>query len=200
MSNFYPWITFEAVKFLRKRMRFSMSVFEYGCGSSTIFYAEHCASVESVEHEQDWATKVAKTLEMRRLKNWKIHHVAAEKKGSSKDFLDPDSYYSKAQKVWFRIYSQAIILTRETFDLISVDGRSRAACMKHSIQFVKPGGFLVLDNSERPRYGRGADLVPQDWKRWDFTGPGSSNAWKAATEGFLRSKEWQTTIWQRPAA
>jgi hypothetical protein len=40
----------------------------------------------------------------------------------------------------------------ESFDLISVDGRARVSCFRAAIKKLKPGGMLILDNSERNRY------------------------------------------------
>lgn len=38
------------------------------------------------------------------------------------------------------------------FDIVLVDGRSRPSCLFHSLNKVKKGGLLVLDNAEREYY------------------------------------------------
>ncbi len=203
MSKFKPWITYQAVKFLRHRLTSEMNVFEFGCGSSTIFYAELCKFVRAVEHDPAWAPKVVKTLEQRRLSNWQIHHVRTEDErpaGCTKDFLIPSSYYSKGRSAWFKKYAYTIDQDGGRYDVISVDGGARVSCVMRAIPRLAPGGYLILDNSERPRYAPGMNLVPADWKQWDFLGIGSVNAWRAAMKKELRTKKWQTTIWQRPAA
>lgn len=73
-----------------------------------------------------------------------------------------------------------------SFDLIFVDGRARSSCIFHARNKVKPGRFLMLDNSERNYYSFGKELLI-DWERKDFFGPGPYGRYF-----------WQTTIWRRP--
>ena len=203
MAEYWPWLTFQSITFLRNRLTPEMNVFEYSCGSSTIFYAKRCKSVIAVEHNREWSPKVVKTLEQLGLQNWEVHQVQAEDvkpDGCSKNFLDTGSYFSKGWAKWFKKYAHLIEQTDDQYDVISVDGGARVSCMKHAIPKLSPGGFLILDNSERPRYQSGIDLIPADWKRWDFLGIGSVNAWRAAVGNETRTKKWQTTIWQRLAA
>lgn len=66
------------------------------------------------------------------------------------------------------------------FDYILVDGRSRVSCLKIALSKIKEdGGILVLDNSERPRYKVGIDLVPSDWYKYEFIGEdyGTTTVW-----------------------
>src|SRR5262245_35910487 len=49
-----PWITYPAIELLRARVRPDMSVFEYGCGASTRWWAERVREVVSVEHDRAW--------------------------------------------------------------------------------------------------------------------------------------------------
>jgi hypothetical protein len=74
------------------------------------------------------------------------------------------------------------------FDLVVVDGRARNDCIKYGAGHVKPGGMLVLDNSDRARYQDGTDiLAARGWPREDFFGAGPYNAWF-----------WMTSVWTRP--
>jgi hypothetical protein len=55
------------------------------------------------------------------------------------------------------------------FDLVVVDGRSRAACLDRAVPKIRPGGMLVLDDADRPEYADAiAELPP--WPRRDFRG------------------------------
>ena len=61
-------------------------------------------------------------------------------------------------------YAKAILdFPINSFDLVFVDGRNRAECTKHAVSRVKPGGYLVLDDSQREQYQVGIDLL-SDWK------------------------------------
>lgn len=52
----------------------------------------------------------------------------------------------------------------ESFDLVLVDGRHRSFCIPHAIPKVRPGGYLMLDNSDRRGY-RDAISLMSDFKR-----------------------------------
>src|ERR1017187_8783871 len=58
-----PWMTYPAIEFIRKRVKPDMSVFEYGSGGSTIWWANQVREVISVEHDRAWFEKVAKRSE-----------------------------------------------------------------------------------------------------------------------------------------
>lgn len=72
------------------------------------------------------------------------------------------------------------------FDLIFVDGRCRNACALHAQGKVKPGGYLIVDDTNRPEYRYAFDLL-KEWKRYSFYGP------KPYIAAFF-----QTTFWKRP--
>ena len=55
----------------------------------------------------------------------------------------------------------------EHFHIIIVDGRDRVLCVQSSLPKLKSGGWLILDNSERPEYGAAIDMMA-GWNRIDF--------------------------------
>ena len=75
----------------------------------------------------------------------------------------------------------------ESFDLVAVDGRARCACVWHARAKVKPGGYLMLDNSDRPFYDPARQYL-SDWEKRDLFGPGP-----------YVDRFWGTTFWRRPA-
>ena len=44
-----PWVTYSFIDFIKERITKSQHIFEYGSGSSTIFYAERAGKVTSVD-------------------------------------------------------------------------------------------------------------------------------------------------------
>src|SRR5579864_496147 len=56
-----PWITYPAFRQLQRIVKPDSKVFEYGCGSSSIWWASHAAEVTSVEHDAAWAARVSET-------------------------------------------------------------------------------------------------------------------------------------------
>jgi hypothetical protein len=45
------------------------------------------------------------------------------------------------------------------FDLISIDGKGRVGCLFHAIPKLRPGGCLVLDDSNRSEYAVSIDVL-----------------------------------------
>lgn len=58
-SSPIPWITYPATIMLKRIVAPNHNVFEFGCGNSSLWWASRVASVISVEHDEDWASKVA---------------------------------------------------------------------------------------------------------------------------------------------
>jgi len=142
-----PYLAPSAVAYLEEVITPSSKVFEWGAGGSTIWLAKRVAKVVSIEHQLDWYKKLRV-----RLANEHIDNVDLE-------------FISLA---FYPVYSQAILGYDFHFDLVLVDGRDRVECIRSAIPKVRPGGFLVLDNSDRPRYEPGIALL-SDWERLDFT-------------------------------
>src|SRR5512143_3931277 len=57
-----PWMTYSAIEFLTRRVRKDLTVFEFGCGASTLWWAARVARVVSVEHDPGWANATAAQL------------------------------------------------------------------------------------------------------------------------------------------
>lgn len=185
-----PWITFPALRYLRRRIGPGDRVFEFGSGGSTIFFARHCADVCSIEHDPAWADRVRGRLDTLGMHNCVLRHVAPEPDPASASGLRPP-YRSDAEgwgDVSFERYVHAIDeMAEQSLDVVLVDGRARADCLRRAIPKVKPGGMLLLDDSQRERYQAAMNDVPSGWVRHEFPGP------IARTEFFTR-----TTIWHPP--
>jgi len=191
IDDHLPWITFSAIEFLESFLHKDMLVYEYGSGGSTLFFAERIRKIISCEHDTKWASKVLATLETHKHKNYELNILepSENKDCNQKNSLDPDLYQSSSeiyQGFNFRGYVTSIDSFPERyFDLILIDGRARPSCCKHALPKVKEGGYIMLDNSERPQYKDGQELLNQNGNRVDFYGPGPYNRYF-----------WQTSIWQ----
>src|SRR5436305_10936084 len=53
-GNPLPWITYPAIDFLRQMDLSEKSIFEYGCGGSTLFLSAIAPSVHSVENNPEY--------------------------------------------------------------------------------------------------------------------------------------------------
>ena len=61
-GNPLPWITLPCLDFIGSRLNKNMSVFEFGAGNSTFYFAKRVGNVVSVEHNQEWFDKINKEL------------------------------------------------------------------------------------------------------------------------------------------
>lgn len=184
-----PWITFEAKEWLGDYLTRNMIVFEYSSGGSTIFFSKWVKKLISVEHDPMWYQRISNTLGRKNISNVKYlllePHFAPDGKS---DFTDPQSFASREYpNMSFEAYVKSIdAFPDKSFDLVFIDGRARPSCIYHALDKVRPGGVLMLDNSERDYYLAGKELLV-DWKRIDFFGPGPYGRYF-----------WQTSVWKRP--
>lgn len=148
-----PWISFPVVDFLKANVKPNSRVYEYGGGGSSLFFIDLGAVLYTVEHNKEWFEILASKLKNE--KRWTGNLVLPETDVNYReDFSNPDLYFSSEQDfkgMNFKKYAQSI-LAYDDFDFVLVDGRARPSCMKHGIEKLKKGGYLILDNSDRPYY------------------------------------------------
>lgn len=105
-------------------------VLEFGSGGATKFLLNLGAKVVAVEHHKGWADAVM---------------VAAQQKGLS----DQLTLLLREQP-----YSGVVAEFENDmmFDILLVDGRDRMDCLRGALPFVRPGGLVLVDDSQRMRY------------------------------------------------
>lgn len=181
IKNPFPCYSFGAVEFIDQNISERAVVFEYGSGTSTLWYARRASKVISVEHNQQWY----KLLNRDKPHNVElILHYPEPKDEHTDAFYDSDVIKGFS----FKLYVEAIhAYPDEYFDLVSVDGRSRVACLVEAKSKVKKGGFLVLDNFLRDRYEESINLLEQEgWQNIKFVGNGPYLAGKCHTAIFIK--------------
>jgi hypothetical protein len=192
LADEQPWITFGARHFLERVLTGEMAVFEYGAGGSSLFLARRVRTGFSVEHDAAWSALVTRELAARRLTGWQVQLIEPGPSdgrpgdpGRCEDYTSGDLRFSGRR---FREYAASIDRFADGhFDLVLLDGRARPSCFRHAVSKVKRGGYLLLDNAERPYYQVIHDGLPATgWQRHDFPGPGPYNL-----------RFWRTCIWQR---
>jgi len=159
-----PWITIFAKNcienFLREKLKSDVNVFEFGSGGSSLFFLKYSNKVVSVEHDKKWFDLVMNTINQKNLSGWEGHFIEPEQlKNISHvrlDASDPDHFYTTDKdflNFTFKNYASYIDNFPDNyFDIILIDGRSRPSCIFHSINKIKKGGLLILDNAEREYY------------------------------------------------
>ena len=178
-----PWITFGAIYWVKKRLKPDMKVFEYSSGGSTLFFAQRVAEVISVEHDREWYSKLSRKIADKRLVNSHLFLVEPEvkKAGQQQYICQTFPQYAEAS---FEKYVKFIRnYPDHYFDVVLVDGRARPFCILEAVRKIRPGGYLILDNSDRYHYQEAMDSL-NIYRRKDFV-------------GFLPFDEAfdQTTIW-----
>ncbi len=159
-----PWITIVAKNFIEKylkdKSKESLKVFEFGSGGSSSFFLKYANEVVSIEHDPIWYKLVKEKIEKGNIQGWSGFLHEPEKidsaLSSSLDPGNPIHYYTSTEvfkDCSFKQYVTSIDKYSDNyFDIVLVDGRSRPACLMHSINKVKTGGLLILDNAEREYY------------------------------------------------
>ncbi|OYW13043.1 MAG: hypothetical protein B7Z55_17520 [Planctomycetales bacterium 12-60-4] len=180
----HPWVTYPALSWLDQNVTSTMRVFEFGSGGSTLYFAERTAEVFSVEHDPEWHAAVCQALSAANLTN--CHLQVTQATAAIPGAADPYAAERKPELGnRFEAYARSIDAHPDaSFDLVVVDGWARLACIQHALPKVKPGGFLLLDNSEWPEF-----QAAHDWL-WDYSGerfPGL---------GPFGAQPWETTVWR----
>lgn len=162
-GNPMPWYPYPFIDFIASHLRKDLSIFEYGSGSSTLFFSSKAGSVHAVEHNRDWYEKVIKEMPG----NVQLVFIELEYGGK---------------------YCQEVIRRNQQYDIILIDGRDRVNCIKLSLQALSPEGVIILDNSEREEYAEGINfLKDHNFRSLKFEGiaPGANT--KQATMVFYRN-------------
>ena len=181
-----PWLPFKAREWLRRHVTDETTVFEYGCGGSTLFLAKAARSIVSVEHDRAWSERVRGALSALPQRNWV--HLLREPESVVGEAA-PDARFASGRPE-FAGHSFARYVTTiddyadRSFDVVIVDGRARLACIERALPKVREGGHLVLDNSERQEYAPAFDRLAA-FPRLDLRGLAP-----------YRTYHWQTTVWQ----
>ncbi|WP_246287858.1 class I SAM-dependent methyltransferase [Desulfolutivibrio sulfoxidireducens] len=180
----YPWINAGAVRFLRSRLHPDMRGLEFGGGRSTAFFSRRVASLVTVEHDAKWRRKVAALLHRFKAKNVTLAFLPPGATATGR-IPRPDIWESLGvtpRRPEFAAYFDHILsYPDEHFDFVLVDGRARVECALNALAKIRPGGWLILDNSEWEKYAPIFQAVAA-WKRLDF-----------------ENGVWRTTIFLKPA-
>ena len=149
-----PWMNYHIIQFLESRFHKQLTLYEFGSGNSTRFYADRVGEVNSVENNPQWYQLVSNTLPEN------VHLTLAE------DHQD---------------YINSIRLIGKSSDIVIVDGLMRVECAKVALECLSEGGVMVLDDSDRQDYAEIFQLMANaGFRKIDFRGlkPGSISAFQ----------------------
>jgi hypothetical protein len=162
-GNSIPWIAYPAIEFINMRVKPEMSVFEYGCGGSTSWWASRVKEVVACEHDEKWYAKIKNSLP----DNVTLHHVPLEYGGE---------------------YAGKVSEFPEKFDIVFIDGRDRKNCAISAVKGLKPNGVIIFDDSNRAEYNEGYQFLFQNgFRKIEFVGMYPLGIIKTETAIFYRS-------------
>ena len=188
------WVVFKANSFIGGRLKPGMKVFEYGTGGSTLYFLQKRCTVCSVEHHPQWFQTVAAEIARRAYPGWQGFLREPDKEVWRSAAPGAQCTYRSAfGEYQGRLFSEYVKVidqfVENSFDVVFIDGRARDSCFVHAYKKVKPGGILILDNSERRRYQLVHETLEHlSWVKHRFFGPGP----------YVSHEFWETTVWTRP--
>lgn len=158
-----PWWNYPARRFIEQRLTTGANVFEFGAGASTLWLLDKGCRVRSVEHDPDWYRAIQSQLG-----NAMVVRLVPHSAGDS-------------------AYAESILEEKDaSFDLVIVDGGDRVRCGELAMGKVRPGGLLLLDDSQRTEYDPLHAML---------------RTWSAERLFGLKPGDWEpraTTVWTRP--
>lgn len=172
-----PWLTKHAISLLDDWLKPTDIGLEWGSGRSTVWFAKRVARIVSIEHDEDWYSKVKRWLDGQALDNVEYHLVpAADELVGATDHP----------------YVTRPCVGNPSFDFILVDGVMRDHCVTKALTLLKPGGLLVIDNANW--------YLPHQTHSPNSVGPHGkcpSQLWQeAATQLFSRRHFWTSNgVW-----
>ena len=121
-----PWLGYRAVRHLDALIRPDWRVLEFGSGMSTLFFAQRCDRLISVESDPAWYAQMGRLFARSSVANVDYRLREADAYADHPDLPD------------------------HSFDLVVVDGLARDRVSAVALRKVKPGGYVLLDNSDVP--------------------------------------------------
>lgn len=163
-GNPLPWISYSAIEFLNTIDFSEARVFEFGAGSSTLWWANRAKLVCSVEREKDWFERLIPIL--------------------------PDNANVALEQNEL-MYPYRIADHRCKFDVVVIDGAVRYPCVQSCLDYLDENGIILLDNTEW--YPNIANMLNNlGFSQVDFVGFGPINAFPSSSTIFFRGNKWLT--------
>lgn len=122
-----PWYTYPAIGYLNGINAKDLEVLEFGSGNSTIWWANRCKHVTSIEGDQEWFDSVSTQMP----KNVSLYLL----EGDDDEIQKNIEIYLGPKQI-------------STFDIIIIDGLHRESLLTYVICRMSEKSILIFDNSE----------------------------------------------------
>ena len=122
-NNPIPWYTYPAIEYISQFDFSNKTIFEFGCGYSSLFWAKRAKNVISIEDNPNWFEKWQKEFNEENLDiRWRDEG---------------------------EIYENAVFEDEQKYDVIIIDGKRRFQCAQTAVEKLADGGMIILDDSDR---------------------------------------------------
>lgn len=125
-----------SIPYLETILHKDMIMLEWGCGASTLYFADRVKELYVIEHDLKWFERIREKVQ--------------DKKNVFM-FYRP---YPPAE-----IYTNAPFEVLKRFHIIEIDGRLRVACCKVALQNVYEDGYIVFDDIQNERYMQARQIL-----------------------------------------
>ena len=155
-----PWIVPAAIGWLRRNVRGDWSILELGSGRSTIWFARRAGRVVSFEDNEFWSHRTRERL---------------AEKGLEADLrvAPVESFPAEVAKLEDGAFDLVVVDFLESPEVTRIDA------LRPAREKVRPGGHLLLDDSDRPGYAEAYELL-DGWRERRFVGV--KDEWPEACE------------------
>ena len=134
-GNPIPWLTYPFVQFIEPRLKASLTMYEYGSGNSTLWFAKYVGLIRSIEHDLEWYQRIYQNMPT----NVTLVHKSVDKQLSYSELT-----YMNSQDV--EAYTEDIRSADHKFDIILIDGIYRNRAIANAVECVTDQGVIILDN------------------------------------------------------
>lgn len=201
-----PWITYGALSFLEKEITAEQSIYEFGAGNSSLYWAERVRFVAGVDHDPEFVNyikakapvnaNIVLAQENDPLSPAQLA-IAARRPNFPEPVRDVSTFRSGQLNASFLRYALSIFEHEDTqFDVAIIDGMARCMSTWAAIEYFKKPGLIVFDNSDRDVYQPGFDLLEYSgYRRIDFSGLGPINPYPWCTSVFYKPTQFLGTKW-----
>lgn len=133
----FPWLSPRVNDFLLLWLKKDDFGLEFGSGRSTVWFAQRVGFLISVEHNLRWYRKVKSWLEQRKIDN--CDYIFAP------TTFTPDEHLHQQGTTYVSVVDR---LADDSLDFALVDGVYRGACVDRLLAKIRPGGLLIIDDSQ----------------------------------------------------
>ncbi len=132
-----PWLVPAAIAYIERELRPEFVGFEWGSGRSTIWFARRVKHITSVEGRRAWFDEVAR---------WLAKDALAERVTLRLAEVTSEHNFSPMEIERYATVIDGMV--DGSLDFIVVDGHFREACLRRVGNKLRPGGLLIIDNTD----------------------------------------------------